>query len=211
MIEKISREKLIHKRLERHHGLYSCAPKSTSLEEIFVNIFDQDLGFGQYVNGFVFDWEPESHKVGADITVPSLSTPKISIKTGKPSKIGKKTISADMRADHRIEFSSFRLSAHPNMEAIQSFLGVKHQDITFLLSPHKNKRSYIWTVLENLDFSCMNWVDKFTKKGVHSGWTTQDENQGLIEARIEKGTSSQLWMKMRLSSNRIIHLEEICD
>lgn len=210
-IEKISRERLLQQRLKRHHGMYVCPPKSTSLENIFVNIFDEDFGFGQEVNGVIFDWYPESHKVGADLTVPSISTSRISIKTGCASKIGRKAPSNDIRNDHRIEFSSFRLTTHPDLEAIKCFLQKQHQDVTFLLSPYEKRGIYVWTVLENIDFSNLMWRDKFNTKGSHSGWIAEDEGQGLIKAEIKKGLSTQLWIEMKLSSNRIIHVEEICD
>lgn len=210
VIEKISKDKLLLKRLIEHHSLYDCSPKGTLLENIFVKIFNEDLGFGQIVNGRLFDWKPESHKIGADIIVPSLSVSRVSIKTGQMSKIGRKLSLMDIREDHRIEHSSHRLTQHKDFQSVKEFLNISHYDITFLLSPYEKRGSYFWTIMENIDFSSMEWVEKYNKKGNHSGWVSSSQDQGVIKAEIQKTMSAQLWIQTRLSSNKIIHVEEIC-
>lgn len=210
VIEKISKDRLLHKRLMEHHGLYDCSPKGTLLENIFVKIFNEDLGFGELVNGLLFDWKPESHKIGADLTVPSLISSRVSIKTGQMSKIGYEVPSADIREDHRIKHSSHRLTRHPNFQSVKDFLNDSHYDITFLLSPYEKRGSYFWTIMENIDFSPMEWSEKYNKKGEHSGWTSTSNDQGVIKAEITKTISAQLWIETRLSSNKIVHVEEIC-
>jgi hypothetical protein len=206
-IEKISKDKLLLKQLTRHHEMYVCAPKGNFGENIFVNIFN-DMGLGEKINDLLFNWFPESHKPGADLTVPSLECPNISLKAGQITKVGRKKISSDIRDDHRIKYSSHRLGTHPDLNSISQFLSCQHCDITFLLSPYKCEK-YYWVIHENLDFSALDWKEKYNKDKKHTGWYASDENQGLTKAIIEKSMSTQLWIEMRLSSNKIIHVEEI--
>lgn len=212
VIKEISERKLIHKRLVDHHRLYDCSPKGNFCENIFVKIFNEDLGFGQLVNNTLFDWVPESHKVGADFTVPSIEFQRVSGKTGQINKIGRLKMASDIREDHRIIYSSHRLTKHPDFKSIIEFLKTSHYDVTFLLSPNKKYDKYFWIVLKNIDFSdeLWEWKETYNKKDIHTGWSGQSESQGIISATITKSMSAQLWIKMKLSSNRIIHIEEIC-
>lgn len=211
VIRKISEDKLLLKRLIEHHRLYNCSPKGTLCENIFLKIFNEDFGFGQLVNGTLFDWVPESHKIGADLTVPSIEFPRISVKTGKISKIGYQSMALDIKKDHRITYSSHRLTKHPDLQGIIEFLELSHCDITFLLSPHKKYKKYFWVVLKNINFASLGWDDTYSKKNVHTGWSGKSEEQGIICAKIQKNMSAQLWLELKLSSNRIMHIEEICD
>lgn len=211
LISMIRAGRFFHKRLGLHHGLYVCPPKGTILENIIVNILNEDLGLGQIVNKLIFGWEPESHRIGADITVPSLLFPHISIKTGQILKTGRGIKSEWIREDHRIKYSSSRTTSHEKLEDKINFLKNPHCDVTFFLSPNYKYGKYYWVVMENLNFSDLEWKDKYSKKtGNHIGWVGKGGSDGIVSTSISKDLSAQVWVELHLNSKRIIHFEEIC-
>lgn len=211
LVSIISDGGFVRKRLCLHHDIYDCPPKGTIGENIWVNILNKDLGLGQTVDGLLFGWRPESHGVGADIRVPSLTCPKISLKTGQVSKIGRGKRANSIREDHRIVYSSSRTTSHGSLRDKIEFLKNPHCDVTFFLSPHAGYGRYYWLVMENLNFSNLNWVERYSKKtNNHVGWLGQGGEEGILGAKISTKLSSQIWVDLHLSSNRIIHFEEIC-
>lgn len=197
--------------LRSHHNLYHTPPKGTILENLVVNVFNRCLGLGEAVDDFLFGWKPESHKVGADFTIPSLVCPRISMKTGQIKKTGRDKRSSAIRNDHRIIYSSSRTTSHGSLEEKINFLKNPHCDITFFISPHVKYKKYYWIMMENLNFSNLDWSDRYSKKtNNHVGWTGKGGEEGILSAKISTKLSSQIWVDLHLSSKRIIHFEEIC-
>jgi hypothetical protein len=197
----------LKKRIVEHHRLYHHAIKGTANENVWVNIFNEDLGLGQRVGEMVFDWHPESHKIGADITVPSLMFPRISIKTGKVTKSGRVKTKTQIKDDHKVKYSSHRLTTYKDLEEILGFLKKSHCDITFLLSPDVKNKKYYWIVQENLNFEKLDWAELYSKTNTQKGWVGLGVD---VRAEIHTSLSSQLWVEIKLSSDKIIHMEEIC-
>lgn len=210
-IEKLTHEEYLKKRLKEYHKSWSTPIKGTLSEELWTKIFNEDFGFGEECDGSLFGWVPESHKVGADMIVPSLETKRISIKAGQISKIGRKKGALDIREDHRLKYSSHRMTKHGELSEKINFLSIPHSDVTFCLSPNIKYGRYYLIILGNIDYQSINWCEAYSKTGKHTGWCGDDDNQGVINTRISKSLSSQLWIEMKLSSNRIIHIEEICN
>lgn len=211
MIHMVSESGAIGMYIRMHHEIWEYPIKGIAIENLFVNVFSKVLGLGEIVDGTLFGWRPESHRPGADLTIPSFLTSKIGFKTGQISKIGRKKRDPDILQDHRIVFSSHRLTAHENWIDKLNFISHPHCDITFLLSPHIEYGKYYWVVMENFDFKKMEWSESHSKKsGNHVGWVGTDEDQGVIKAKVSKVLSAQLWIEARLSSSRILHFEEIC-
>lgn len=210
IISRISEGRFIEKWVNKHHEIYSCPIKGIFSENLWFNIFNQDLGLGEEVDGKLLGWHPESHKIGADLIVPSLVCPRISGKAGKISKIGRGKPKASIREDHRVTYSSHRLTTHLNWDEIKAFLSINHCDVTFLLSPRPKYGKYQWIVLENLDFNKLEWSDRYSDKNNHVGWLGTGGDEGVINCRISRKLSSQLWVELKLSSKRIVHMEEIC-
>lgn len=201
----------LKRRLCLHHDLYDCPPKGTILENLIVNVLNKDLGLGQMVDGLLFGWKPESHKVGADLTVPSLICRRPSIKTGNVKKIGRGKRSCSIREDHRLIYSSSRTTTHGSLTEKLEFLKNPHCDVTFFLSPNAKYGRYYWIMMENLNFSDLDWVDRYSKgKNNHVGWTGKGGSEGIISAQISTKLSSQIWVELHLSSRKIIQFEEIC-
>ena len=210
-VDKLLKEGHLRRRLKEYHGTWTTPIKGTLAEELWVKIFNQDFGFGEEHGGSIFGWFPESHKVGADMTVSSLATRRISIKAGQISKIGRGRTASDIREDHRLTYSSHRMTKHGELSDKINFLSTAHSDVTFCLSPNIKYGKYYLVILDNLDYASMTWSESYSKKGIHTGWAGEDPSQGVIKTRITKTMSSQLWIEMKLSSSRIIYLEEICD
>jgi len=201
----------------KHHELYTQPTKGTLIEELFVRVFN-DMGLGELVKGKILGWYPNSHGLGADIFCPSLDLSAISCKTGEVKKTGRKKALLDMRQDHRIKYSSHRLTRHETLEEVLKFLSHNHCDITLCLSPSIKNQKYYLVAIKNIDFSKINWVPRYSLKTNkktgdsemrHVGWDGNDPEQGVIKAQISKSMSSQLWVELGLSSPKIAQMIDI--
>lgn len=208
----------MEKRIVQYHAVYDVPIKGSLAENFFVRVFSDDLGLGQKLDKLLFGWNPESHAIGADFTVPSLNKPRISCKAGSISEAANNLLfkSDDIQAFkdyHKIKFSSHRLTSHETINECISFIMMPHSDITFFLSPMPQKSQYVFLVMENLNYQNLNWTETFGKrgkrKGEPTGWKGLGGTEGIIEANISTSLSSQLWTELLLNSNRITHIREI--
>lgn len=206
------------KRIVQYHITYDIPIKGGLTENLFARVLNDDLGLGQDLGGLLFGWNPESHAVGADFTVPSLNKSRISCKTGSISEIANNLLfKSDERQAfkdyHKIKFSSHRLTSHETINECISFIMMPHCDITFFLSPMPQKSQYVFLVMENLNYQNLNWTETLGKrgkrKGEPTGWKGLGGTEGIIEANISTSLSSQLWTELLLNSNRIMHIREI--
>lgn len=206
------------KRLSDYHKTYDIPIKGGLAENLFVRIFNDDLGIGQSIKELLFGWNPESHVVGADFIVPSLNKPRISCKTGIINEVSNNLLYTSdekqaLKDSCKIKFSGHRLTSHETIHECVSFIMKSHCDITFFLSPMAEKSQYVFLVMENLNYETLDWTETLGKrgkrKGKFTGWRGSGGTEGIVEASISVSLSSQLWTELLLNSNKITHIREI--
>jgi hypothetical protein len=128
MTDEIIFDKLlpeIERRIKLHHELYTTAVKAENWEEILHNSINKIFGEGQS------DWDPGSHKVGADVGTHILG--RISCKSG--------VISKTKKAPEKVTISGSRTTSHKTLEDKISHLSQSHDDLYCCLSKVKDTKS----------------------------------------------------------------------
>ena len=139
--------------------------------------------------GFKTEWEPGSHKVGADVEIIG------GVKNGRISCKGGSLTDKSTRPS--ISISSFRTTKFKTLDEKLSYFDEGHEDVVFSLASVKPLKKdnftlkYILSIFFPLKFSSMNWH----KNG--DDWSGED---GIYKAWIAYKMSEQLWYKVPLDT-----------
>ena len=168
----------IHERIALHHNLYTIPVADLMWEEILAASL-VDIGYGG-------EWEPGSHKIGADITgVKNFGD--ISCKTGawqvKPRK-----------GETTLLLNGSRTTKYPTIEEKIEFLSQKKEDHYFCLARNKRdwvkgKLAYKLCIFPTLPHHEMEWE----QAGNGKDWYAENEQ---MRCKITRKMSDQLWTEL---------------
>ena len=186
---KISENKIeeLKLKINLHHSLYKIPIKAEYWEEIADTVFNPE---GSNFNAF-------SHSTGYDIRF------NIENEDFSPNcKSG--VIKNDI-----LKFSSHRLSRFETFDEKINFLkNVNYDGYLFLSRNYKKNNSwdgkyFVYYLPKNkINYDEIIWTEKIGKKGlkknVISGWEGKDKD-GLMNFKIQRSISDQLWIEFDLS------------
>ena len=168
---------LIVDKIKSHHQLYRFPVKA----ELWEDIFDQSI------NGLDSNWNIGGHSSGADVIC---------------EKTGIKIQNKGGEFNHKkstVKWNGHRTTSHLTIQDKVDFISQKHYDVYAMLGRNKNewnkgiKKYYLLTFDSSLiDYSKLNWVETFSKKGKLTGWVGTNENLPY-SATISISMSGQLW------------------
>ena len=169
--------KKIEEKINLHHQLYRFPVKA----ELWEDIFDQ------CINGMDSNWNVGGHDVGTDVVSEADGTNY----QNKSGDINHKKGS--------ITWSGHRTTSHETIKDKINFISKKHCDTYIMLGRNKGEwkkgiRKYYLIQFDSslIDYSKLNWIETFSKKGKLTGWVGKNNNLPY-SAKISISMSEQLW------------------
>ena len=182
-----------------HHKIYDLPV----LGEYWENVLSKSLK----ANGINNDWTPDlNHVQGLDMIIEDQL--RVSCKSGQIMGKGQ----------NDLKFSGSRMTKYKTLEDKLNYLSIKKEDVYMLLSRSKKdwdkgerKYSFIAFPSDILQYSSMNWVDTFTKRGNNIGKLNGHKaSNEVLDANISFSCSHQLWTKIKdFKDNKNIFIKEI--
>ena len=172
----------IEKNIIKYHEMFPLLPLKDLYWESILNKSLIELGHKT-------EWEPGSHKVGADVEIIG------GVKSGRISCKGGSLTDKSTRPS--IHISSYRTTRFKTLDEKLSYFDEGHEDVVFSLASVKPLKSdnftlkYILSIFFPLKFSSMSWH----KNG--NDWFGED---GIYKAKITHKMSDQLWYKVPLDT-----------
>ena len=173
----------ITKKITQHHKLYRFPVKA----ELWEDIFDQ------VINGIDSEWEGGGHSTGADVISEGED------KTRYQNKSGDINYNKNI-----IKWNGHRTTSHKTIEEKLNFISLPHCDKYVMLGRNKKdwkkgvkKYWYIEFDSNKIDYTKLNWIEKYSRKGNLTGWVGTNEELPY-SAVINISQSDQLWTECDL-------------
>ena len=180
---------VLKKRIKAYHNMFSLPLIAEHWEELLHRSFG-DIGYST-------TWIPSrSHKIGEDMSLPSIPNSRISCKSGAIS---------NCRAlrESCVNFNGSRSESHPTLAEKIKHFSTSHDDYYFLLSKKKASKKKPFDFTYNLlvfpsslcRIDQLDWEETVTRKQWKSSFRP---NGPKFCAPISKSMSAQLWTTLPL-------------